>query len=101
MHEAVLHNLQARATRDQAEVDEIQSALHSIEGDAYFQTVTARYFNGAADCDVSELCIAMIARGEGIGRGWYGLSQIVCRRWMRYETLCDIIYNIKFCEDTQ
>jgi hypothetical protein len=54
MYEAVLHDLQARVARDQAEVDEIQSALHSIEGDAYFQTVPARYFNGIIDFDVAD-----------------------------------------------
>jgi hypothetical protein len=54
MFEAVMNDLQARMAADQYEIDEMQRALKSIERDAYYPAVPARYFDGRADWEVAE-----------------------------------------------
>ena len=51
---ALKTDLEARIACDRQEVEEVQAALHSIEGDAYFPTITARYFNDTEEWQVSE-----------------------------------------------
>ncbi len=52
--DALKADLIARIACDQQEVEEIQNALHSVERDAYFQTLPAKFFNVDADWEVAE-----------------------------------------------
>ncbi len=54
MFEAVMNNLQARMAADRQEIETVQKALKSIERDAYYLAVPARYFDGRADWEVAE-----------------------------------------------
>lgn len=54
MFEAVMNDLLARMAADRQEVETVQKALKSIERDAYYPAVPARYFDGRADWEVAE-----------------------------------------------
>ena len=54
MAEAIIRDLRAHLDMDKQEVETIQKALKSIERDAYFSTVPARYFDGRADWEMAE-----------------------------------------------
>lgn len=54
MYEAVMNDLQARMAADQQEIETVQKALKSIERDAYYPTVPARYFDGHPDWKAAE-----------------------------------------------
>jgi len=54
MFEAVMNDLKARMAADRQEIETMQKALPSIERDAYYHAVPARYFDGRADWEVAE-----------------------------------------------
>lgn len=54
MAAAMRDDLRAHMAMDRQEVETIQKALKSLERDAYFVTVPARYFDGRADWEVAE-----------------------------------------------
>lgn len=51
--EALVLDLQAEIERDEFEIDTMESALATIEGDDYYKTVTGRYIDGLADEDIA------------------------------------------------
>ncbi len=54
MFDALMQDLAARIARDQQEIDEVMNAVKSVEGDSYYRTVPARYFEGKRDWEVAE-----------------------------------------------
>ncbi|MEG1777135.1 MAG: hypothetical protein RR367_11520 [Clostridia bacterium] len=53
MYEAIERDLAARIASDQQEIDEVMSAVKGVEGDSYYRTVPARYFEGSRDWEVA------------------------------------------------
>lgn len=51
--DAVIVNLKAQIAADQHEIETIKKALQTIEGEYYYQTVPARYFDKRKDEDVA------------------------------------------------
>ena len=51
---ALKADLEARIACDRQEVEEVQAALQSIKGDAYFQAVSARFFDSIEEWQVAE-----------------------------------------------
>ncbi len=47
---------EAARMRDEAEAQEIEDALAVVQNDAYYDTVSMRYFDNAPDSEIAEVC---------------------------------------------